>query len=111
MAPPLLLSLSSSSSNTYTLTTTQTTSEKLPGFAVIQRYVTQELAPERSRGILLELILFLFAIRNLHSRTTVDRTGKLLRHPGLLKTWKHHCLTEFFHTEGHTNFMFYCKMV
>ncbi|KIM41257.1 hypothetical protein M413DRAFT_445294 [Hebeloma cylindrosporum] len=60
----------------YTLTTAQTTFDKLPGSAVIQRYVKSSHQNDPGRT-LLELILFLFAIRTLlQSRTRADRTGK-----------------------------------
>ena len=60
----------------YTLSTAQTTFDKLPGSAVIQRYVKSSHQNDPGRT-LLELILFLFAIRTLlQSRTRADRTGK-----------------------------------
>ncbi|KAF8961402.1 serine palmitoyltransferase [Flammula alnicola] len=60
----------------YTLTTTQTTFDKLPGSAVIQRYVKSSHQNDPGRT-LLELILIIFAIRTLlQSRTRADRTGK-----------------------------------
>ena len=60
----------------YTLTTVQTTFDKLPGSAVIQRYVKSSHQNDPGRTIL-ELILVVFAIRTLlQSRTRADRTGK-----------------------------------
>lgn len=60
----------------YTLTTAQTTFDKLPGSAVIQRYVKSSHQNDPGRTIL-ELILVVFAIRTLlQSRTRADRNGK-----------------------------------
>ncbi|KAF4613356.1 hypothetical protein D9613_010864 [Agrocybe pediades] len=60
----------------YTLTTAQTTFDKLPGSAVILRYVKSSHQNDPGRT-LLELILVIFAIRTLlQSRTRADRTGK-----------------------------------
>ncbi|KAF8179908.1 serine palmitoyltransferase [Pholiota molesta] len=58
------------------LTTAQTTFDKLPGSAVIQRYVKSSHQNDPGRT-LLELILIIFAIRTLlQSRTRADRNGK-----------------------------------
>ncbi|KDR76887.1 hypothetical protein GALMADRAFT_245995 [Galerina marginata CBS 339.88] len=60
----------------YSLTTAQTTFDKLPGSAVIQRYVKSSHQNDPGRT-LLELILVIFAIRTLlQSRTRADRNGK-----------------------------------
>jgi serine palmitoyltransferase len=60
----------------YSLTTAQTTFDKLPGSAVIQRYVKSSHQNDPGRT-LLELILIIFAIRTLlQSRTRADRNGK-----------------------------------
>ncbi|KAF9484302.1 serine palmitoyltransferase [Pholiota conissans] len=60
----------------YSLTTAQTTFDKLPGSAVIQRYVKSSHQNDPGRT-LLELILIIFAIRTLlQSRTRADRSGK-----------------------------------
>ncbi|KAF8909746.1 serine palmitoyltransferase [Gymnopilus junonius] len=60
----------------YSLTTAQTTFDKLPGSAVVLRYVKSSHQNDPGRT-LLELILFLFAIRTLlQSRTRADRNGK-----------------------------------
>ncbi|KAH9474532.1 Serine palmitoyltransferase 1 [Psilocybe cubensis] len=60
----------------HTLTTAQTTFNKLPGSAVIQRYVKSSHQNDPGRT-LLELILVIFAIRTLlQSRTRADRNGK-----------------------------------
>ncbi|RXW22768.1 hypothetical protein EST38_g3074 [Candolleomyces aberdarensis] len=57
------------------LTTLETTFYKLPGSAVIQRYVKSSHQNDPGRTIL-ELILVVFAIRTLlQSRTRADRTG------------------------------------
>ncbi|KJA21307.1 hypothetical protein HYPSUDRAFT_203077 [Hypholoma sublateritium FD-334 SS-4] len=59
----------------HTLTTAQTTFDKLPGSAVIQRYVKSSHQNDPGRT-LLELILIIFAIRTLlQSRTRADRNG------------------------------------
>ncbi|KAJ3573105.1 hypothetical protein NP233_g2649 [Leucocoprinus birnbaumii] len=56
-----------------TLTTVETTFNKLPGSAVIQRYVRSSHQNDPGRSIL-ELILFIFAIRTLlQSRTRADK--------------------------------------
>jgi serine palmitoyltransferase len=56
-----------------TLTTAETTFNKLPGSAVIQRYVKSSHQNDPGRSIL-ELILFIFAIRTLlQSRTRADK--------------------------------------
>lgn len=56
-----------------TLTTAETTFNKLPGSAVIQRYVKSSHQNDPGRS-LLELILFIFAIRTLlQSRTRADK--------------------------------------
>lgn len=60
----------------YTLTTAQTTFDKLPGSAVIQRYVKSSHQNDPGRT-LLELILVVFAIRTLlQSRTRAEKSGK-----------------------------------
>ncbi|PPQ81369.1 hypothetical protein CVT25_015890 [Psilocybe cyanescens] len=60
----------------HALTTAQTTFDKLPGSAVIQRYVKSSHQNDPGRT-LLELILVIFAIRTLlQSRTRADRNGK-----------------------------------
>ncbi|KAF8816700.1 serine palmitoyltransferase [Phlegmacium glaucopus] len=60
----------------YTLTTAQTTFDKLPGSAVIQRYVKSSHQNDPGRTIL-ELILVVFAIRTLlQSRTRAEKSGK-----------------------------------
>lgn len=57
------------------LTTAQTTFDKLPGSAVIQRYVKSSHQNDPGRT-LLELILIIFAIRTLlQSRTKSDSNG------------------------------------
>lgn len=59
----------------YSLTTIQTTFNKIPGSAVLQRYVKSSHRNDPGRTIL-ELILLLFAIRTLmQSRTRADRNG------------------------------------
>ncbi|KAF5350560.1 hypothetical protein D9756_008578 [Leucocoprinus leucothites] len=56
-----------------TLTTAETTFNKLPGSAVIQRYVKSSHQNDPGRTIL-ELILFIFAVRTLlQSRTRADK--------------------------------------
>jgi len=60
----------------YTLTTAQTTFDKLPGSAVIQRYVKSSHQNDPGRTIL-ELILVVFAIRTLlQSRTRAVKSGE-----------------------------------
>jgi serine palmitoyltransferase len=60
----------------HSLTIAQTTFDKLPGSAVIQRYVKSSHQNDPGRTIL-ELILVIFAIRTLlQSRTKSDRNGK-----------------------------------
>ncbi|KAF8153294.1 serine palmitoyltransferase [Crassisporium funariophilum] len=60
----------------YALTTANATFNKLPGSAVIQRYVKSSHQNDPGRT-LLELILVVFAIRTLlQSRTRADRSGK-----------------------------------
>ena len=59
----------------YSLTTVQTTFNKIPGSAVLLRYVKSSHRNDPGRT-LLELILLLFAIRTLlQSRTRADRNG------------------------------------
>jgi hypothetical protein len=60
----------------YSLSTLESTFYKLPGSAVIARYVKSSHQNDPGRT-LLELILIIFAIRTLlQSRTRTDRTGK-----------------------------------
>ncbi|KIK09534.1 hypothetical protein K443DRAFT_671435 [Laccaria amethystina LaAM-08-1] len=60
----------------HALATAETTFNKLPGSAVIQRYVKSSHQNDPGRTIL-ELILVIFAIRTLlQSRTRADRNGK-----------------------------------
>jgi serine palmitoyltransferase len=60
----------------YSLSTLESTFYKLPGSAVIARYVKSSHQNDPGRT-LLELILIIFAIRTLlQSRTRADRTGK-----------------------------------
>lgn len=60
----------------HALATAETTFNKLPGSAVIQRYVKSSHQNDPGRTIL-ELILIIFAIRTLlQSRTRADRNGK-----------------------------------
>ena len=60
----------------YTLGTSQAIFDKLPGSAVIQRYVKSSHQNDPGRT-LLELILVVFAIRTLlQSRTRAEKSGK-----------------------------------
>jgi len=60
----------------YSLTTAQTTFNKLPGSAVVLRYVKSSHQDDPGRT-LLELILVIFVIRTLlQSRTRAERSGK-----------------------------------
>lgn len=60
----------------YTFSTAQTIFDKLPGSAVIQRYVKSSHQNDPGRT-LLELILVVFAIRTLlQSRTRAEKSGK-----------------------------------
>jgi serine palmitoyltransferase len=60
----------------YTLGTAQIIFDKLPGSAVIQRYVKSSHQNDPGRT-LLELILVVFAIRTLlQSRTRAEKSGK-----------------------------------
>jgi len=59
----------------HALRTAETAFNKLPGSAVIQRYVKSSHQNDPGRT-LLELILFAFAVRTLlQSRTRADRNG------------------------------------
>ena len=59
----------------YSLTTAQTTFTKIPGSAVVLRYIRSSHQNDPGRT-LLEFFLLLFAIRTLmQSRTRADRNG------------------------------------